>query len=104
MPSHLPVAVKLTPYLSSIGHFAETLVNMARPDWCCSTGCWSPTSTCSRMKLTDTLELSDPDEMRLPMLWIAILAGRIKASLAASAGVSRRRWRREIPCLPAPMW
>jgi dihydroorotate dehydrogenase (fumarate) len=42
----------------------------------------------SHMKLTDRLELSAPDEMRLPMLWIAIFSGRIKASLAASGGVS----------------
>ena len=40
------------------------------------------------MSLTDTLELSDPAEMRLPLLWIAILAGRTKASLAASTGVA----------------
>jgi dihydroorotate dehydrogenase (fumarate) len=41
-----------------------------------------------RMKLTDRLDLSEPEEMRLPMLWIAILSGRTKASLAASTGVS----------------
>jgi dihydroorotate dehydrogenase (fumarate) len=40
------------------------------------------------MKLTDRLELSEPEEMRLPMLWIAILSGRTKASLAASTGVA----------------
>jgi dihydroorotate dehydrogenase (fumarate) len=39
------------------------------------------------MKLTDTLELSDSTELRLPLLWTAILAGRIKASLAVSTGV-----------------
>ena len=42
----------------------------------------------SRMRLVDTLALSDRNEMRLPMLWIAILSGRTKASLAASGGVS----------------
>jgi dihydroorotate dehydrogenase (fumarate) len=41
-----------------------------------------------RMSLRDTLELSDPVEMRLPLLWIAILAGRTGASLAASTGVA----------------
>jgi dihydroorotate dehydrogenase (fumarate) len=33
------------------------------------------------------LELSTPSEIRLPLLWIAVLAGRIKASLAATTGV-----------------
>jgi dihydroorotate dehydrogenase (fumarate) len=40
------------------------------------------------MRLVDTLALSDPGDMRLPMLWTALLAGRTKASLAASGGVS----------------
>jgi dihydroorotate dehydrogenase (fumarate) len=40
------------------------------------------------MKLVDTLSLSDSDEMRLPLMWIAILSGRVNASLAASGGVS----------------
>jgi dihydroorotate dehydrogenase (fumarate) len=40
------------------------------------------------MKLTDTLSLSTSAELRLPLLWIGILAGRTKASLAASTGVS----------------
>jgi dihydroorotate dehydrogenase (fumarate) len=41
-----------------------------------------------RMSLTDSLDLSESVEMRLPLLWIAILAGRTNASLAASTGVS----------------
>jgi dihydroorotate dehydrogenase (fumarate) len=39
--------------------------------------------------LTD-LKLSEPNEIRLPLLWLAVLAGRIKASLAASTGVESR--------------
>jgi dihydroorotate dehydrogenase (fumarate) len=37
--------------------------------------------------LTD-LKLSDPSEIRLPLLWLAVLAGRTRASLAASTGVN----------------
>ena len=33
------------------------------------------------------MELSTPSEIRLPLLWIAVLYGRIKASLAATRGV-----------------
>ena len=42
----------------------------------------------SRMQLVDTLALSDPTDMRQPMIWISLLSGRSKASLAASGGVS----------------
>ena len=37
--------------------------------------------------LTD-LNLSRPEEIRLPLLWLAVLSGRVKASLAATTGVS----------------
>ena len=37
--------------------------------------------------LTD-LKLSQPNEIRLPLLWLAVLSGRVKASLAATTGVT----------------
>lgn len=84
----LPVSVKLTPFLSSIGHFAATLVEHGASGLVLFNRSLQPDIDLVRMHLSDTLELSQPDEMRLPMLWTAILAGRIKASLAASTGVS----------------
>ena len=84
----LPVAVKLTPYLSSIGHFAEQLVERGAAGLVLFNRLLEPDIDLLRMKLTDRLDLSEPEEMRLPMLWIAILSGRTKASLAASSGVS----------------
>jgi dihydroorotate dehydrogenase (fumarate) len=39
------------------------------------------------MKMTDTLALSDTAELRLPLLWTAILSGRVNASLGVSSGV-----------------
>jgi dihydroorotate dehydrogenase (fumarate) len=84
----LPVAVKLTPYLSSIGHFAEQLVGRGAAGLVLFNRLLEPDIDLSAMKLTDRLELSEPEEMRLPMLWIATLSGRTKASLAASTGVS----------------
>jgi len=84
----LPVAIKLTPFLSSVGHFATVLVENGADGLVLFNRVLEPDIDLTRMKLTDRLELSAPDEMRLPMLWIAILSGRIKVSLAASGGVS----------------
>ncbi len=84
----LPVSVKLTPYLSSIGHFAALLVQHGAAGLVLFNRLLQPDIDLLRMSLTDKLELSEPAEMRLPLLWIAILAGRVKASLAASTGVS----------------
>ena len=56
--------------------------------WCCSTASTSPTSTSPRLQVLTDLKLSQPDEIRLPLLWLAVLSGRVKASLAATTGVA----------------
>jgi dihydroorotate dehydrogenase (fumarate) len=84
---HLPVSVKLTPYLSAIGHFAVTLAEHGAAGFVLFNRLMEPDTDLSQMKLTHTLELSDPAELRLPLLWAAILAGRVDASLAISTGI-----------------
>jgi dihydroorotate dehydrogenase (fumarate) len=84
----LPVAVKLTPYLSSPGDLAVTLVEEGAAGLVLFNRVLEPDIDLARMRLVDTLTLSNPGEMRQPMLWIAILSGRTKASLAASGGVA----------------
>ena len=83
----LPVSVKLTPYLSAIGHFANTLAGHGASGLVLFNRLMAPDIDLLQMKLVDTLELSDSTELRLPLLWTALLAGRIKASLAVSTGV-----------------
>ena len=53
---------------------------------CCSTGLINPISM-SSAKISNELELSRSNQMRLPLLWIAVLHGRVRASLAATTGV-----------------
>jgi dihydroorotate dehydrogenase (fumarate) len=84
----LPISVKVTPYLSSLGHFAATIVEQGAAGLVLFNRLLEPDIDLSRMRLVDTLTLSNPGEMRLPMLWIALLSGRTNASLAASGGVS----------------
>ena len=83
----IPVSVKLTPYLSSIGHFATTLVDHGAAGLVLFNRLLEPDIDLVTMQLTDRLELSTPEELRLPLLWTAILAGRTQASLATSSGV-----------------
>lgn len=85
----LPVSIKLTPYLSSIGHFATVLVEQGAAGLVLFNRLLQPEFDLVRLRLTDTLELSTPAELRLPLLWTAILAGRVnQASLATSTGVA----------------
>ena len=85
----IPVSVKLTPYLSAIGYTAQSLVRHGAAGLVLFNRSMEPDIDLLNMKLTDTLTLSDPAELRLPLLWTAILAGRINASLAVSTGVTR---------------
>jgi dihydroorotate dehydrogenase (fumarate) len=85
----LPVSVKLTPYLSSIGHFATRLIAQGAAGLVLFNRLLPPEMDVLHLRLTDTLALSTPAELRLPLLWTAILAGRTKrASLATSSGVA----------------
>ena len=84
----LPVSVKLTPFLSSLGHFAALLARQGASGLVLFNRLLEPDIDLARMTLTDRLELSDAEEMRVPMLWIALLAGRVPESLAASGGVA----------------
>jgi dihydroorotate dehydrogenase (fumarate) len=83
----IPVAVKMPPYFSSIGHMATRLVDAGAKGLVIFNRYLQPDIDLVRMQLSSELALSHPREMRLPLLWTAILAGRIKASLAASTGV-----------------
>ena len=83
----LPVSVKLTPYLSAIGYFATILVGHGAAGVVLFNRLMEPDIDLLHMEMTDTLELTDGAELRLPLLWTAILAGRINGSLAISTGV-----------------
>lgn len=84
----LPVSVKLTPYLSAIGHFATTLVASGADGLVLFNRMLQPDMDLPRLRLVDSLELSTPAELRLPLLWTAILSGRQgSASLATATGV-----------------
>ena len=48
---------------------------------------YQPDIDLAELRLLNDLQLSRADEIRLPLLWIAVLAGRLNASLAASTGV-----------------
>jgi dihydroorotate dehydrogenase (fumarate) len=84
----LPVSIKLTPYLSSIGHFANTLVDHGAAGLVLFNRLLQPDMDLLALRLVDTLELSTPAELRLPLLWTAILAGRTKASIATATGIA----------------
>ncbi len=83
----IPVAVKIGPYFSAIGAMARALADGGADALVLFNRFYQPDIDVATLTLSMDLELSTPLEGRLPLLWIAILHGRIPASLAASTGV-----------------
>lgn len=83
----IPIAVKLGPYFSAPGHFAGELAAAGANGLVLFNRFYQPDIDTARLKIRNNLELSRSSEMRLPLLWMAILHGRINASLAATTGV-----------------
>ncbi len=86
--SSIPVAVKLSPYFSSMGHMAQALEEAGAGALVLFNRFYQPDVDLTELKVLTDLKLSTPDEIRLPLLWLAILSGRLKASLAATTGVA----------------
>jgi dihydroorotate dehydrogenase (fumarate) len=83
----IPVAVKLSPFFSAMGEMAGRLVSAGARGLVLFNRFYQPDFDLERLDAAPTLELSSPSEIRLPLLWLALLHGRVTASLAATTGV-----------------
>jgi dihydroorotate dehydrogenase (fumarate) len=83
----IPIAVKLSPYFTSLGHFAARLDKAGVNGLVLFNRFLQPDLSLEKMAATPTLTLSAPGEALLPLRWIALLHGRVRADLAASTGV-----------------
>ncbi len=84
---NLPVALKLSPYFSSIGDFAQQLVAAGADGLVLFNRFYQPDFDLDTLAVKPDLQLSSSYEAGLPLLWIALLAGRLGRSLAATTGV-----------------
>jgi dihydroorotate dehydrogenase (fumarate) len=83
----IPVAVKVGPYFSAFGQMAQELDRAGANALVLFNRFYQPDIDLAGPRMVKSLELSRRDEIRLPLLWIGVLSGRIRASLAASTGV-----------------
>ena len=83
----VPIAVKLSPFFSATGEMARRLVDAGAAALVLFDRFYQPDFDLDRMEVLPDLQLSSPAEIRLPLLWIAVLHGRCNASLAATTGV-----------------
>lgn len=83
----IPVAVKLNPYFSSFGNMASRLQKCGADGLVLFNRFYQPDFDISELKIVSNLQYSESNEIRLPLLWIAMLYGRVPISLAATTGV-----------------
>lgn len=83
----LPIAVKLSPYFSSVGELALALDAAGADALVLFTRFLMPDIDPGRLAVSLEVELSHPADARLPRAWIALLRGRVQASLAGTSGV-----------------
>jgi dihydroorotate dehydrogenase (fumarate) len=83
----IPVAIKLSPYFSSIGNMATRLDEAGADGLVLFNRFYQPDIDLDKLEVLPNLELSTSNDLRLPMRWIATLYGKVKASLAATSGI-----------------
>jgi dihydroorotate dehydrogenase (fumarate) len=83
----VPVAVKLSPFFSSISEMAQRLDQAGADGLVLFNRFLQPDINCETLTPAPEVSLSTAAEIRLPLTWIALLHGRLHASLAATTGV-----------------
>ena len=83
----MPVAVKLSPYFSSPGELARRLDKAGADALVLFNRFLQPDIDPESLAVVPKVGLSSPVDAGLPRTWIALLRGRVSASLAATSGV-----------------
>jgi len=85
----IPVAVKLSPSITSLPNFAHRLVEAGAKGLVLFNRFYQPDFDLETLEVTPNLKLSTSDELRLPLRWIAILYGRVEADFGLTSGVHK---------------
>ncbi len=83
----IPLAVKVGPYFSAMANMARRLVEAGADGLVLFNRFLQPDIDLDTMETMPKLVLSSPNELLVPLRWIAILRGRIDASLALTSGL-----------------
>ena len=83
----IPVAMKLSPFFSSLPHFVERLEKAGAAGIALFNRFYQPDIDLEKLAMVDRLDLSTPEEALLRIRWIAILRGHTTMTLAATGGV-----------------
>jgi dihydroorotate dehydrogenase (fumarate) len=83
----IPVAVKLSPFFTALAHVASEIDAAGADGLVLFNRFYQPDIDVEELVVNRSLHLSDSSELLLRLHWMAILSGRVKASLAVTGGV-----------------
>lgn len=83
----IPVAIKLSPYFSNMANMAKRLDEAGADGLVLFNRFYQPDFDLENLEVRPNVLLSTPQSLRLPLRWIAILYGRLQASLAGTSGI-----------------
>ncbi len=84
---HIPLAVKIGPFYSSLPNFAQRLIMAGANGLVLFNRFYQPDLDVETLEVVPSLDLSSSADLRLPLRWVAILYGRLRADLALTSGV-----------------
>ncbi len=83
----IPVAIKLSPFFSNMANMAKRLDQAGADGLVLFNRFYQPDIDLDSLEVQPHVLLSTPQALRLPMRWIAILHGKLRANLAATSGI-----------------
>lgn len=83
----IPVTLKLSPFFSNMANMAKRFDAAGADGLVLFNRFYQPDIDLEALEITPNLLLSTPQDLRLPLRWIAILYGRVRPDLAATSGI-----------------
>ncbi len=83
----IPVAVKLSPFFSNFANIAQRFDAAGADGLVLFNRFYQPDIDLEELEIRPNVLLSSQQALRLPLTWIGILYGKVKASLAGTSGV-----------------
>jgi dihydroorotate dehydrogenase (fumarate) len=83
----IPLAVKISPFVTSIPNFARRLVDAGADGLVLFNRFYQPDFDLDELEIVHSLDLSTSAELRLPLRWISILSGKVNTDFALTSGV-----------------
>jgi dihydroorotate dehydrogenase (fumarate) len=84
---HIPVAVKLAPFFTSMTNMAARLDRAGADALVLFNRFYQPDFDLEALEVTPSLTLSSSDELRLRLHWVALLSRAVRCELAITGGV-----------------